>query len=266
MNVLVVHEFNRRIRELDFSVYKAQEFRKLVLFFFPLVLNCIDPPAKERNMWLFLSYMIRSCVIPSEEFKQFPLDVLDKCTSSFYSLYEKLFGVKNCTYSTHVSGSHLIEMRYHGPLTETSAFPFESFYGEMRHSFVPGTPSTLKQILSNVFIKRVLVDQKCKNDIYISVKNTPLECNNLIYTFERNNYNMYVVKSIEGNNLTRQIQDKLPCIFPETPTLNWGIVGVFEKGNLLPDEVVIDRSSVKGKVLNVKQYLITCPLNVLREK
>ena len=265
-DVLVPWEFNRRIRELDFGVYKAQEFRNLGLFFFPLIVSCIEPNAKERHLWLNLAYMMRSCIIPSEEFKQFPLNVLDKCTASFYSLYQQLFGVKNCTYSIHVVGSHLIEMRYHGPLTETSAFPFEFFYGEMRNSFVPGTPSTLKQILSNVLIKRVLSKHKCENDIKISVKNTPMECNNLIYTFKQNEYTVYLVKSINDNELTCQIQETLPCSFPETPTLNWGIIGVFDKGNLLPHEVVIPRKDVKGKVLNVKSLLLTCPLNILREK
>ena len=264
--ILVPREFNRRIRELDFSVYKGQEFRNLVLFFFPLILNCIEVSAKERHLWLFLAYMIRSCVIPSEEFKQFPLDVLDMCTSSFYSLYEQLFGVKNCPYTIHVVGSHLIEMRFHGPLTKTSAFPFESFYGEMRNSFVPGTPSTLKQIFTNIFVKRVLSDHKCQNDMYISAKNTPMERNNLIYTFEQNTYTMYVVNSIQDDYLTCQVQDKKPCSFPETPTLNWSIIGVFEKKDVLPGEIVIHRSHVKGKVLIVNQYLLTCPLNVLQEK
>ena len=264
--ILVPWEFNRRIRDLDFGVYKAQEFRNLVLFFFPLIINCIEPFAKERNMWLYLAYMIRSCIIPSEEFKQFPLNILDKCTSSFYGLYQQLFGVKNCTYSIHVVGSHLIEMRYHGPLTLTSAFPFEAFYGEMRNSFVPGTPSTLKQIMSNIFIKRVLCDHKCENDIYISVKNTQMECNNLIYTFHQNTYTLYVVKSIQENLLTCQIQETLPCSFRETPTLNWGIIGVFEKGPLLNDEIVIDRKNVKGKVLCVNNLLLTCPRNILLEK
>ena len=77
---------------------------------------------------------------------------------------------------------------------------------------------------------------------------------------------MYQVNSIDGNNLTCQVLDKLPCTFPETPTLNWGIIGVFEKGNLLPGEVVIDRSTVKGKVVVVNNYLMTCPLNILQEK
>ena len=265
-DILVPGEWNRRIRELDFGVYKGQEFRNLVLFFFGLILNCIEPHAKERHMWLYLAYMVRSCILPSEEFKQFPLNVLEKCASAFYSLYQQLFGVKNCTYSIHVFGSHLIEMRYHGPLTLTSAFPFESFYGEMRNSFVSGTPSTLKQIFTNVLIKRVLCKHNCENDVFISVKNSPMECNNLVYTFKQNVYTMYLVKSINDNQLTCQIQEKLPCTFPEIPSLNWGIIGVFQKGNLLPDEVVISRRDVKGKVVNVKNLLLTCPINILREK
>ena len=265
-DVQVPWESNRRIRDLDFSVYKAQEFRNLVLFMFPVILECIEPGQKERHMWLNLAYSIRSCVIPSEEFKQFPLNVIDKCTTSFYSIYQQLFGVQNCPYTVHVVISHLVEMRFHGPLTATSAFLFESFYSEMRTSFVPGTQSTLKQILSNVLLKRIIVDHKCQNDIYISAKNPPRECNNLIYTFHQNVYTIYLVKSVNNNLLTCQIQDTLTCSFPETPTLNWGIVGVFKKGELLPDEVVIERQQVKGKVLNVKNYLLTCPINILREK
>lgn len=43
----VPREFPRRARILDFCVYKAQEFRNIVLFFFPIVLECIEPNSKE---------------------------------------------------------------------------------------------------------------------------------------------------------------------------------------------------------------------------
>ena len=76
-------ECNRRIRELDFSVYKGQEFRNLLLFLFPLILNCIEPNEKERHMWLYLAYMIKACVIPSEEFRQVPDGIVEKCMKSF---------------------------------------------------------------------------------------------------------------------------------------------------------------------------------------
>ena len=117
-------------------------------------------------MWLYLSYMIKSCVLPSNEYSQIPPNVIKYCMESFYSLYQALFGVRNCTYNTHVMSCHLLEMRCNGPLTLTSAFPFESFYGELRQSFVPGTCSTLKQMLSNVMMKRAICPHKCEKTFF----------------------------------------------------------------------------------------------------
>lgn len=259
-------ECNRRIRDLDFAVYKGQEFRNLLLFGFPLILNCIEPNAKERNMWLYLTFMIKACTIPSEEFRQFDHRLIERCSFTFYSLYQQLFGMRNCTYNTHMVGGHLLEIRFHGPLTCTSAFPFESFYSEMRRSFVPGTVSTLKQIMQNVLIKRVISNHKCKNDIYISPKESALEANNLVYTYERNEYKMYKVMSIENDKLICQVQDKMKCSFPETPNLPWDLIGVFKKGPLIDEPVEISRKNVKGKVVIVNEYLITFPNNILHEK
>ena len=144
--VKTAREFPRRARDLDFSVLKGSEFRNIAIFYFVIVLECIEIGQGERKLWLYLAYMIRSCIVPSEEFRYVNLEDVEWCCKHFYELYEKLFGCINCTYNTHVVCSHLLEMRKHGPLTETSAFIFESFYGEMRRAFVPGTVSPLKQI------------------------------------------------------------------------------------------------------------------------
>ena len=269
--VKVFREFNRRVRDLDFPVYKGQEFRNISIFFFTIVIDCIEPNHKERHVWLHLSYLIKACVIPTEQFRNISLNVLDDSCTKFYSLYEQLFGVINCTYNTHVFSCHLREMRYHGPLTLTSAFPFESFYGEMRRAFVPGTVSTLKQILSNVLVKRTIVKHSCEQQIYISAKDTPMECNSLVYVFYDLQYFIYRVKNIDENRLLCKRIPTLPCTFPETPNLNWSSVGVFKKGEEVNDDEeeedeVVMRGLVKGKVLAVDDYLITCPNNVLREK
>ena len=142
----VPRETSRRARKLDLAVMKAQELRNLLLLFFPHILQSIESNAKERKLWLLLVFMIRTCTLPTEEFLPYHIEKLDTVCAEFYNLYEKLFGQVNCTYNTHVVGSHLMDMRAHGPLTFTSAFGFESFYGEMRHAFAPGTQSTLKQI------------------------------------------------------------------------------------------------------------------------
>lgn len=270
MFVKVPKESNRRVRDLDFSVYKGQEFRNIILFFFPLIINCIEETAKERPMWLYLAYMIRCCVIPTEEFRQVPLDVIRFCMTKFYSLYEALFGARNCTYNTHIVGSHLIEMRYHGPLTLTSAFPFESFYGEIRNSFVPGTNSTLKQIMSNVLIKRAITNHCCEQSIQISVKDTAMECNSLIYCYVNHQYKIYRVVRIYDETLICKEIPTLVCKFRETPTLNWSLIGVFKLNEEFSEEELqeerVPTSSIKGKVILVGSFLITCPTNILIEK
>ena len=215
-NVKFPKECNRRVRDLDLSVYKGQEFRNLLLFLFPFILKCIQVNAKERHMWLYLTYMIKACVIPSEEFRNVPLDVIEHCCKKFYSIYQSLFGERNCTYNTHVLGCHLLEMRYHGPLTMTSAYPFESFYGELRNSFVPGTTSTLKQILSNVLLKQSIANHKCQLSIHLSEKDTALECNSLIYCFSNQKYKFYKIKTILDDTIVCNVQNKVECSFVET--------------------------------------------------
>lgn len=263
----VTREFPRRARKLDLAVFKGQEYRNIVLFFFPLVLECIEPSEKERTVWLSLVFMLRSAVIPTSEFDSISLDIVRECCDNFYKLFEQLFGPINCTISLHVLCCHLLEIRTHGPLTETSAFKFETFYGELRRSFVPRTNSPLKQILKNTLLRRILSKHQCKNNIYITNYNTPLESNNLIYCYEEKEYNIYEVTDInEANNEVTCVKvGKYPVHFPETPNLNWSKVGVFRKGGVTSDTTEIQTSKISGKVLHVGKYLVTCPINVLLE-
>ena len=137
LSTKVFKECSRRARKLDLAVFKGQEYRNIILLFFPLIIECIEPEAKEITLWLTLVYMIRATVIPTKEFESINLQVVRECCARFYQMYEELFGEINCMYNLHVLCSHLLEIRTHGPLTETSAFKFESFYGELRRSFVP---------------------------------------------------------------------------------------------------------------------------------
>ena len=121
----VVREFSRRAREMDFAVYKAEEFRNLLIFYFPLVIECIEQDAKERHLWLYLAFIIRACVIPEDHFEHVSVQLIMQMCNKFYVLYEQLFGLPNCTYSVHVLCCHLMAIRELGPLTSTSAFPFE---------------------------------------------------------------------------------------------------------------------------------------------
>ena len=261
------HEFSRRARELDFAVLKGAEFRNLELFFFPLVLECIEEQHEERKLWLHLAFMMRSCVVPSEEFRYVSLDDVEQSCTKFYKLYEKLFGAGNCSFNTHVVGSHLPEIRAHGPLTETSAFPFESFYGEMKNCFVAGTVSPLKQIFQKVLLKRALSHHCCEIPIHYSDHETSLENDTLIYVWQYNRHNMYkIVEILEDGDLICHKIVKSEYEFDDV-ALPWKCVGLYELIEIdESDHVMIDQKNVSGKVIFVNNLLITCPNNVLREK
>ena len=259
-------EFSRRVRDLDFSVWKGQEFRNLALFFFPVVLECLPENAKERRLWLLLAFMMRACCIPTQEFQQTKLEDIEYCSDQYYKLYEQLFGVYNCTYNTHIVFSHPLQIRSHGPLTLTSAFGFEQFYGEVRHSYTPGTVSTLKQVLQKVYLRRELSRHTCKPRIVFKLNDTSLECNNLIYTFRFGEYHLYKINHISETDFTC-VKIKTDNIsFRGAVNLPWKKVGVFKLNEITDESVTINPNNVAGKIIKVKDVLLTCPINILDEK
>ena len=247
-------------------MYKAQEFRNQILFFFPLILDCIGQNHKERNLWLQLAYCIRACIIPDEEFSQINPTTISQTMTQFYKTYALLFGAINCTYTVHVVCSHLLQMRTLGPLTETSAFCFENFYSKLRQSFVPGTSTPLKQMLQNVILKRSLSSHNCNKNIYYSANDTPIESNSYIYCYNDNTHHMYKIISVHESHVTCYQQGFQPISFPETPRIEWKKVGVFKQGPMGNSKISVQLSDISGKVILVRNLFITCPNNVLQEQ
>ena len=276
--VQVVREFSRRCRNLDFGVMKAGDFRNLILFFWPIVLECIEKKfVKERKMWIHLVYMIRACIIPNQEFRPVKAEDVKSACKKFYKLYEQLFGPTNCTYSVHVTGAHLLDVRGNRPLTFKSAFKFEIFFSEMRHMYQPGTCSTLKQILRNCYVKRLLEHHTCEKTIFYKPEKKPVEGkinhptkenNSLVYIFNENEtITMYKINEIVNDQEFRcNIQGKFALTMEIAPEYNWSQVGVFKIGPISEEQYVINRNEISGKVLKVLGYLITCPNNVLHEQ
>ena len=280
-SVQVVREFGRRCRNLDLSVYKGQEFCNVILFFFPLVIQCIEETyTDEIKLWYNLAYMIRACILPNSEFRSIPDKKIVSACETFYRLFEKVYGQKNCSYSVHVLPSHLLQVRGTQPLTFRSAFKFESFFAEMKNLYVPGTISTTKQILKNTYMKRALEFHKCQKTIFYDCKRKPvagkkflpgLENNSLVYiTDEQNNRHMYEIIELDENDCNQFIcikQGKFEFKNPHTPGLDWSQVGVYKIGPTLTEEHhTISKEDICGKVLKIDNLLITCPLNVLHEK
>lgn len=277
-DIQVLRKFPRRCRNLDFSVMKAVEFRNIILFYFTIVVDCIEDEFKdEKRVWLHLSFMVRACVLPNNEFRNVDdNDVLSAC-EKFYKLYEKVYGQNNCTYSIHVAASHMLLIRGHRPLTFKSAFKFESFFSEMKNLFHPGTVSSIKQVLQNCFVKRILENHYCEKTIFFSPEKKPIpgikfnpgkENNSLIYTTNDDNaVKMYVIQEIiDENHFNCKAQGKFKLNFPLVKEYNWSNVGVFRLGPVSEDLTIINRKDISGKVIKVDNYLFTCPNNVLNEQ
>lgn len=267
--IKVVREFSRRVRDLDFAVLKAQELRNIVLFFFPIVIQCIEPTAKERRVWFLLAFMFRACVVPCEEYENVKKEEILNASKHFYSLFQQLFSTKNCTYSVHMIGGHILDMRSKDPLTHNSAFNFESFYGEMRKCFSPGTTSTLKQIMKKIYLKRSLSFHCCEKTIFYSNKNTGLEDNSLVYIFVDKKHTMYKIIDIDENDkdlLYCNVQGIIPIDFEEAKDLDWSTVGVYREGATGNDVIELNRNNVHGKVIKISSLLITIPKNILHEQ
>ena len=219
---------------------------------------------KEIKIWEMLAFMIRACILPEVEYANVTVNQIKYCQNQLYMCYQQVYGLKNCTYSIHVLISHLLNIRALGPLTETSAYRFESFYAELRNAFQP--VSVVKQMMENVYLKRILSHHVCLETIYFNEKDTALECNSLIYVYENCSHVMYKIKSIENETMTCNQIGNHEVELQNTRMLNWSSVGVYRKGGLSSIDVFINKRDVAGKVISVEKLLITCPNNILREK
>lgn len=267
--ILVPREFSRRLRNLDLGVMKAQEFRNIILFFFTLVVECIpDEFKQEKKNWLQLAFIMRACVLTNKEFNLMPHNVIRNLGISFYKNYESVYGQKNCTYSTHLVGSHIVDIRGDEPLTSRSAFKYENFYSELRNLFQPGTISPSKQILQNCYLKRQLENHNCEKSIFYDVQKNGREDNSLVYYIdEQNEYRFFKIIKVNTNGtVTCYPQGRHIFKCDIVKDLKWEQVGVFEVGPYLEEEIILPTSKLEGKIIKVNNLFITCPNNVLREQ
>ena len=56
-------------------------------------------------------------------------------------------------------------------------------------------------------------------------------------------------------------QGRFPIEFTELPNINWSYVGIYQKGAVCTNPVIILKQT--GKVISVRGLLITCPINIL---
>ncbi len=144
-------QYSRRPRDFDAAVYKAEEYRNLVLAFWPAVLNTC--PLGTREAWLRTVYCVRGFSLPNTLYRNlkektgFGTEDLRK----WYVEYEAVFKAISCSHNTHVF-SHLDVVRELGPLATTSACHYEDHYAYVKLNYRAGTISKGKQALESLLL------------------------------------------------------------------------------------------------------------------
>ena len=128
----------------------------------------------------------------------------------------------------------------------------------------PGTVSSLKQILQNCYMKRLLQTHYCQSPIKYrpKPKRNTKECDDFIYIYSQNQYKLYKIVSQTDthDSFICNPQGTFKYSHPLMIHVDWEKVGVFIQGPISSDEVVLHVSQIHGKVIKIESTLITLSL------
>ncbi|XP_032689875.1 uncharacterized protein LOC116853111 isoform X3 [Odontomachus brunneus] len=118
-------EFSRKPRSLKYlKVWKATEFRQILLYTGPKVLKSILPQDKYN---LFISLHVAIRILSNESTKNAYMEYADKLLQHFIKSFGRLYGKHNISHNIH-NLCHLTEdVKNFGILDNFSAFKFENF-------------------------------------------------------------------------------------------------------------------------------------------
>ncbi len=154
-------EFQRKGRPLEeIEHWKAVEFRTFLLYSGPVVLKGILPIHKYEHFLLF-HVAIRILCSPSLTSQQ--TEYANSCLKCFVEQFGHIYGAHHLIYSVH-SLLHLANecKVQQGPLDSFSAFPFESYLGQLK-KLLRGTRRPLSQL------KKRLSEMEC-HDPYNTIR------------------------------------------------------------------------------------------------
>ena len=134
-------DFPRRSRPYDPASFKCHEWRQVGMFMFPVLIRHLESSkGHEKSVFLAFSYMNRAVRMPQEEYSEIPEDSFNDALNILNENYDQAYGETANSYNFHIVSAHLKEIReQQGPLTNFTAYPFESSYAELRRSFQVAT-------------------------------------------------------------------------------------------------------------------------------
>ena len=124
-SVCVPKEFSRRTRDVDLKNYKAEEFRNILIAFHSVFVAVMDET--ESKLFNLLSFLTRALLLPDEYYEMISRKYdMQAVVDMFCMGFDAAFG-GSCSYNIHIF-RHILKVRKFGPLSESSAFPFESYF------------------------------------------------------------------------------------------------------------------------------------------
>lgn len=245
---------------------KADEYRNVTLFFIPIVVDLVqDSNDSERDMWLLLGCTVRALILPEIDFDfEQEEENLRMLMHRFTTIHETVFGVEKSTYNLHLF-EHFAEIRAdHGPLTETSAFWFESYYAEFKRAYVQGTMSTAKHAMKNLFLKQY-TKHKCRRKVQVICKERKRTDDTIVYTQDLNFFKVF--EESEGGYLAKGIvKEEWNCQLQNHITLSFGKVGAFKSDMEVTNDLThLPKESIIGKGIHISNVILAIPQNIINE-
>ncbi len=194
-----LRRFARFTRRLDTGSYKAEEYRNVILAFWPAFVNTV--PRKVTACWVLTVYIVRAVYLPEAAFLVLQENTdLERTLHFWYETFERSFGQRNCTYNVHVF-AHLLLIRSVAPLHEVSAVDFEDHYNLLKRSYRPGTMSMGTQALQNTHLSR-LHGHTCRRSKNLCLVNTERMEERFVFTRKKE---VIKLTKIDGESLTGRV-------------------------------------------------------------
>lgn len=244
LRIKVPAELTRKPRAIDFKNYKAQEFRNLVLVYFPALLASL-PYGAVRNLWVMFIYLLRAYSLPDKDYETLDKGFLGQVMQKWYYKYQKLFGPTNMRYNVHVF-THCERIRQRGSFPTISAFPFEGAFAFSTRAQEAGTSSIGLQSLEQSYY-RSLCGHVCEKTVYYSEKETTRSTNK--YVYDKNGV-FYEITSVQGNNYC--CRRLLTGLYSPLRLFNFNEVGCAKFSGVEENETLtLHRNDFEGKAVVV---------------
>lgn len=270
----------RKPRDLKYmSIYKASEWKFMLLYYLPVCLIGILPKRYIQLLWNLSSatYILSKTKITKDELKS-----AEEKLRKFVNSFQHYFGINNMVMNVHLL-IHLADcVRFLGPLWVYSLYEFESFNGKLKNY-----AKQSQDILSSVAVKFIL-ESSMKKEERKPRKNgnldhpinddLPKEEINLLHksNIQLENeikFNVFLSVWINGTHFTSmkyQRPKKTINYFVQTKDNKYGKIKYFiYKGE--EALAIIKEYRICNSIIHINEFELTnenfiCPVNLIREQ